>query len=70
MFVTKALEVYTEMGKMVDKWLTENQDNIQVYNHKAVKKVIKRLIHQILKSGGDVGQSKGYSNPFKEDKMC
>ena len=44
-FVMKVLEDYTEMGKIVAKWLTEHQDIIQVYNHKVVKKVEKRLIH-------------------------
>ena len=41
----KVLDDYTEMGKMVAKWLTEHQDIIQVYNHKAVKKVEKGMIH-------------------------
>ena len=35
-FVMKALEDYTEMGKMVAKQLTEHQDIIQVYNYKVV----------------------------------
>ena len=39
MFVTKALEDYAEMDKMVAKWLTKHQDIIQVYDHEAVKKV-------------------------------
>ena len=68
MFVMKALEDYMEMGKMVAKQLAEHQDIIQVYDHKVVKKVKKRLIHQMLKSRGGVGQFKGYNNPFKEAK--
>ena len=47
-----ALEDYTEMGKMVAKQLTEDQDIIKLYYHKVVKKVEKRLIHQMLKSRG------------------
>ena len=43
--VRKVLEDYTEMGKMVTKWLTEHQDIIQVYNYKMVEKVEKHLIH-------------------------
>ena len=42
---------------------------MQVYDHEAVKKLEKRLIHQILKSRGDVGQSEGHNNPFEEAKM-
>ena len=45
MFVTKALDDYTDIGKMVCKQLNENQDIIQVYDHEAVKKVKKGLIH-------------------------
>ena len=41
----KALEDYVEMSKMVTKWLTEPQDIIQVYDHEAVEKVKKCLIH-------------------------
>ena len=65
----KVLEDYTEMGKMVTKWLTEHQDIIQVYDHKVVKKVKKRLIHQTLESRGGVGQSEGHTKPFEEAKM-
>ena len=63
-FVMKVLEDYVEMGKMVAKQLTEHQDIIQVYDHKAVKKVKKNLIHQMLKGRGCVGQSKGHNNPL------
>ena len=66
----KALEDYMEISKMVAKQLTKHQDIIQVYNHKAVKRVKKCLIHQTPKSRGGVGQSEGYNNPFKEAKMC
>ena len=58
-----------EMGKMVAKQLTEHQDIIQVYNHEAVEKVEKHLIHQMIKNRGGVGQSKGHNNPFEEAKM-
>ena len=68
MFVTKALEEYVEMGKMVTKQLTEHQDIIQVYDQEVVDKVENCLIHQILKGKGCVGQSKGHNNPFKESK--
>ena len=68
-FVTKMLEDYMEMGKMVAKQLTEHQDIIQVYNHEVVKNVKKGLIHQMLKSRGGIGQSEGHNNPFKEAKM-
>ena len=54
---------------MAAKRLTEYQDIIQVYDHEAVEKVKKRLIHQTLKSRGGIGQSKGHNNPFKESKM-
>ena len=64
----KVLEHYTEMGKMVAKQLTEHQDIIQVYDHEAVKKIKKRLIHETLKGRGCIGQSKGHNNPFKESK--
>ena len=57
------------MGKIVTKKLTEQQDIIQVYNHEAVKKVKKELIHQTLKGRRCVGQSEGCNNPFKESKM-
>ena len=40
-FVMKALEDYTEIGKMVANQLTEQQDIIYVYDHKVVKKVKK-----------------------------
>ena len=43
MFVIKVLENYVEMGKMVTKQLTEHQGVIQVYNHKVVKKVKKKV---------------------------
>ena len=56
------------MGKIVAKQLTEHQDIIQVYDHKAVKKVEKHLIHQTLKGRGGAGQSEGHNNPFKESK--
>ena len=68
-FVMKTLEDYAKMGKMVTKQLTEHQDIIQVYNHKAVEKVEKCLIHQTLKSRGGVGQSKGHKKPFKEARV-
>ena len=58
------------MGKIVTTQLTEHQDIIQVYNHEVVKKVETRLIHQMLKSSGGVGQSKGHNNPFEEAKIC
>ena len=64
----KVLEDYTEMGKIVAKWLTEHQDIIRVYDHKVAKKVEKRLIHQTLNGRGGVGQSKGHNNPFEEAK--
>ena len=70
MFVTKMLEDYSQMGKMVAKQLTEHQDIIEVYNHKMVKKLEKCLVHQMLKSRGGVGQSEGHYNPFKEAKTC
>ena len=66
MFVIKALEDYAEMSKMVAKRLTEQQDIIQIYDHKAVEKVKKYLIHQTPKDRGCIGQSKGHDNPFKE----
>ena len=69
MFVMKVLEDYTEMGKMVTKQLTEHQDIIQVYNHKAVKKIEKGPIHQTLNGRGFIGQSKGHNNPFELSKM-
>ena len=68
MFVTKTLEDYFQMGKMLAKQLTEHQDTMQVYNHKMVKKVKKRLVHQTLKSRGGVGQSEGHYNPLKVAK--
>ena len=68
-FVTKVLEDYMEISKMVAKWLTEHQDIKQVYDHEVVWKVKKRLIHQRLKSRGGIGQSEGHNNPFKEAKM-
>ena len=60
-FVTKALEGYTEMGRMVAKQLTEHPDIIQVYDYKAVKKVEKCLVHQTLKSREGVGQFEGHN---------
>ena len=57
------------MGKMVAKQLTEHQDIIQVYDHKTVEKVKKRLVYQTLKSRGGIGQSEGHYNPFGEAKM-
>ena len=54
---------------MVAKRLTEHQDTIQIYICEVIKKVEKRLIHQMLKARGCVGQSKGHNNPFKESKM-
>ena len=68
MFVTKMLEDYTEMDKMVTKQLTEYKDIIQVHDHTMVKKVKKCLTHQMLKSRGGVGQSKGHNNQFEEAK--
>ena len=62
------LEDNTEMGKMVAKQLAEHQDIIQVYDYEVVYKVEKCLIHQMLKSGGGVGQSKWYNNSFEEEK--
>ena len=64
----KALEDYIEMDKMVSKQLTEDQDIIRVYDHELAEKGEKRLIHQMLKSRGGVGQSEGHNNPFKEAK--
>ena len=55
---------------MVAKQLTEHQDIIQVYDHEAVKKVKKGLIHQMLKTKGCVGQSEGHNNPFEQAKTC
>ena len=69
MFVTKAVEDYVEIGKMVAEQLTEQQDIIQVYDHKVVKKVEKGLIHQMLKVWGCVGHFKGHNNPFEESKI-
>ena len=40
-FVTKVLEDYTKMVKMIVKQLAEYQDIIQVYDHEAVEKVEK-----------------------------
>ena len=68
-FVTKVLEDYMEMGKMIAKQLAEHQHIIQVYDHKVVKKVENHLIHQMLKSRGAIGQSKGHNNPFQEARM-
>ena len=67
-FVTKALEDCAEIGKIVTKQLTEHQDIIQVYDHEAVEKVKKCLIHKMLKSKGGVGQSEGHKNEFEEAK--
>ena len=64
-FVTKALEDYAEMGKMVAKQLTENQYIIQVYDHDVAEKVKKRLIHEMLKGRRCIGQSEGYNNSFE-----
>ena len=64
----KVLVNYTEIGRMATKRLSRHQDIIQVYDHKAFEKVEKRLIHQMLKSRGGVGQSKGHNNPFEEAK--
>ena len=50
MFVALALKDYTKIGKMVAKGLTEHQDIIQVFNHEAVKKIEKCLIHQTQKT--------------------
>ena len=66
----KVLEDYMEMGKMITKRLNEHQDIIQLYDHKAVKKDEKRLVHYMLKSRGDFGQSEGHNNPFEEAKIC
>ena len=64
------LEDYIEIGKMVTKWLTEHQDISQVCNHKVVESIEKYLIHQMLKSRGGIGQSKGHNNPFEEEKIA
>ena len=69
-FIMKALEDYTEMGKMVTKRLTKHQEIIQVYEYEEVKKVEKHLIHQMLKSKRGVGQSKGHNNPFAKRPKC
>ena len=66
----KALEDYVEMGKMVVMQLTKHQDIIQVYDHKAVEKIEKRLIHQMLELRGCIKQSKGHNNPFEKSKTC
>ena len=70
MFITKALEDYMEIGNMGNtKQLAEHQDIIQVYDHEVVEKAKKCLIHQMQKSRGGIGQSKGHNNPLKEAKM-
>ena len=65
----KALEDYAVMGKLVTKQLTEHHDIIQIYDHKAVEKVEKYLIHHTLKGRGCVRQSEGHNSPFEESKM-
>ena len=56
------------MGKMVTKQLTEHQDIIQIYDQEVAKKVENRLVHQMLKGKGCIGQSKGHNNPFNSPK--
>ena len=65
----KVLKDYMEMGKIVAKQFTEHQDIIQVYDYKAVEKVEKRLIHQMLKGKkGALDKLKGITTHLKSLK--
>ena len=70
MLLVQTLENYKHISLVLTQGSFVQQNIIEIHNYKVLKEVKKYPIHQTIKGGWHIGQSKGHNNLFKWPKAC